>query len=186
MAPFGGEGKYLGNMLPMSRPAPPFASAAAAAEAGGPHADAVRLFRLLNVVGTQLRRLSDARFRGESMTTRQATLITIAKGLGQPSLSEIAAVMSTSHQNVKQIALGLVRRGFARIVTDAADSRVRRLVVTRKSDRFWAARDADDAAAIAHWFSALTAKDLATLNRLLEKLSHRLANIDSGGPSAAK
>lgn len=117
------------------------------------------------------------------MTTRQATLITIARELGTPSISEVAAVMSTSHQNVKQIAAGLERRGFMRIVTDVDDSRVRRLVVTAKNDRFWATRDADDAAAIARWFAVCSAGELRTLNAVLEKLAERLADpdVESGG-----
>ncbi len=110
------------------------------------------------------------------MTTRQATLITIAKGLGKPSISEVAAVMSTSHQNVKQIATGLERRGFMRIVPDVQDSRVKRLVVTARSDRFWASRDADDAAAIAGWFSVCSNAELVALNDVLEKLSERFAS----------
>lgn len=163
-------------MLHMSRGAGTFGTAAATRQAGGAHAEALRTFRLLNVVGTQLRRVSDAHMRADAMTTRQATLITLAKELGRPSLSEVAAVMSTSHQNVKQIALGLVRRGFVRLVTDRRDTRVRRLIVTAKSDRFWAARDADDAATIAKWFSVLTRPELATVNELLAKLSTSLGN----------
>lgn len=160
-----------------------FTSEEAVSEAGGAHAQALLAFRLISVLGTQTRRMADARFRSEGMTTRQAALITIAKELGQPSLSEVAAMMSTSHQNVKQIALGLERRGFVRIVTDAHDSRVRRLVVTAKNDRYWAARDSDDAAAIGGWFSALTPKELATLNRLMAKLSSGLDERErhSGG-----
>jgi len=135
-------------------------------------------FRLLQVVGTRIRRLADARFRDEAMTIRQATLITLARELGQPSLSEMAAAMSTSHQNVKQIAMGLVRRGFARIVDDPEDSRVRRIVVTAKNDRFWASRDRDDAAAIAQWFSALTPRETAQINRLLAKLASSLEDLE--------
>lgn len=167
----------------MSRRRMRFTSEDAVAEAGGAHAPALLAFRLISVLGTQTRRMADARFRGEGMTTRQAALITMAKELGQPSLSEVAAMMSTSHQNVKQIALGLERRGFVRIVTDAQDSRVRRLIVTAKSDRYWAARDSDDAAAIAGWFGVLAPRDLATLNRLMAKLSSGLADQEnaSGG-----
>ncbi|MEQ1731732.1 MAG: hypothetical protein ABL982_25450, partial [Vicinamibacterales bacterium] len=113
----------------MSTRPPDFATAAAARQAGGAYAEPLRTFRLLHVVATQLRRVADAHMRGEAMTTRQATLITIVKELGRPSLSEVAAAMSTSHQNVKQIALGLVRRGFLRLVADRQDTRVRRLVV---------------------------------------------------------
>ncbi len=161
----------------MSRRRLLFTTKTAAARAGGSHATALRAFRLLSVVATQLRRLSDARFRKDAITSRQATLITIAKELGRPSLSEVAAVMSTSHQNVKQIALGLERRGFVRIVSDGDDSRVRRLVVTAKNDRFWAARDADDAAAIAGWFDVCTRRELDSLNDVLARLSEGLATL---------
>lgn len=145
-----------------------------AARKAGRNAEAVRTFRLVSVLATQLRRLSDARMRGDAMTTRQATLITIAKELGRPSLTEVADVMSTSHQNVKQIALPLVRRGFLQLVADTNDGRVRRLVVTAKSDRFWATRDVDDFAAIGGWFAALTRQELTTVNALLGKLSASL------------
>ncbi len=156
---------------------PRFATSAAVRKAGR-NAEAVRTFRLVSVLATQLRRLSDALMRGDAMTTRQATLITIAKELGRPSLTEVAAVMTTSHQNVKQIALPLVRRGFLQLVADANDARVRRIVVTAKSDRFWAARDTDDFAAIGGWFSALTRQELATVNVLLARLS---ASLESPG-----
>ena len=162
----------------MSRPPLTFASEAAARRDGGPHATALLAFRLLSVVGVQLRRLSDARFRSEDITTRQATLITIVKELGRPSMSEVAAVMGTSHQNVKQIALALERRRFLRIVVDAHDTRVRRLVATARNDRFWASRDADDAAAIAEWFAGLPARELASLTTTLAKLSADLARRD--------
>ncbi|MFN7983655.1 MAG: MarR family winged helix-turn-helix transcriptional regulator [Vicinamibacterales bacterium] len=166
----------------MSRRRLSFVSRAAAREAGGAHASALQAFRLLSVVGTQLKRLADSRFRGEAITTRQATLITIAKEMGTPSISEVAAVMSTSHQNIKQIALALERRGFLRIVQDAHDSRVRRLIVTAKNDRFWANRDADDAAAIAGWFSVLSDAELRRLNTTLQTLAERFEDpsLESG------
>ena len=111
-----------------------------------------------------------------------ATLITIAKEMGTPSMSEVAAVMSTSHQNIKQIALALERRGFVRIVQDAHDNRVRRLIVTAKNDRFWASRDADDAAAIAGWFSVLSDAELRRLNTTLQTLAERFEDpaLESG------
>lgn len=166
----------------MSTTPPAFSSPDAAGQAGGAHATSLRLFRLVAVLATQLRRLSDARFRGVGMTTRQAELTTIAKILGKPSLTELAAMMSTSHQNVKQIARGLVQRGFARFEEDPRDARVRRLVITARSDRFWAARDEDDAAAIAGWFSALTSEDQQTANRLLAALSTHLMTVEAPEP----
>jgi len=49
-----------------------------------------------------------------------------------PSLTEAAARYGSSRQNVKQVALGLERRGFLRLVTDPSDRRTTRLAVTDK------------------------------------------------------
>lgn len=146
-----------------------FVSAEAAAPAGA-HRDAVRAFRLLSVISPQIRRLTDGLFRSDDVTAPQAALITVVKDLGRPSISEVAAQTGTSHQNVKQIALGLQRKGFLDIVEDPQDKRVRRLVVTAASDRYWADRDHDDFEEIGRWFRCLTAAEITTLVSLLAML----------------
>ncbi len=53
-------------------------------------------------------------------------------GIHAASLTEAAARYGSSRQNVKQVALGLERRGFLRLVTDPSDRRTTRLAVTDK------------------------------------------------------
>jgi protein-S-isoprenylcysteine O-methyltransferase Ste14 len=45
-------------------------------------------------------------------TTQQAALITVVDAIGTPSLSQVASALSTTHQNAKQIAAALERKGF--------------------------------------------------------------------------
>ena len=49
----------------------------------------------------------------------------------KPTLKELAEIMGSSHQNVKQILLKLEKKGFVNIVTDERDKRKQRIELTR-------------------------------------------------------
>ncbi|MDD6207777.1 MAG: MarR family transcriptional regulator [Clostridiales bacterium] len=48
-----------------------------------------------------------------------------------PTLKELAEIMGSSHQNVKQILLKLEKKGFVSIVADETDKRKQRIVLTQ-------------------------------------------------------
>lgn len=77
----------------------------------------------------------DERLGPLGLTARQWLLLAvISRGFpaGSPSLTEAADRYGTSRQNVKQIAIGLQRRGWLRIEPDPVDGRTTRLVLTDK------------------------------------------------------
>ena len=49
-----------------------------------------------------------------------------------PTIKELAGIMGSSHQNVKQILLKLQKKGFVDILVDAEDRRKQRVVLTEK------------------------------------------------------
>jgi Fur family transcriptional regulator, stress-responsive regulator len=102
----------------------------AEAELGEGNAKRIRLFRLVLMVAHSMRTRMDEALRGDGLTTQQAALITAVEAMGSPSLTQAAAVLGTTHQNSRQVADALVRKGFLRIVQDPQDGRVRRLVTT--------------------------------------------------------
>jgi hypothetical protein len=59
---------------------------------------AVRAFRFALVLGQRLRYLMDDRLRAAGLTTQQAALLTAARALGGPALTEAAAALGTTHQ----------------------------------------------------------------------------------------
>ncbi len=146
-----------------------------AAALGPDGATRVRIFRLVLVLAQQLRTLMDQRLRPDGLTTQQAALISVVDALGSPSLSAAAAVLGTTHQNVKQLASALERKGFMRVVDDESDRRVRRLTTTAKSRDHWAQRSAADQREVTDWFSQLTADEAATLFDLLLRLQRSVA-----------
>ena len=137
----------------------------------------LKTYRLLVVVANGLRTLTDRLFAEDGLTTQQAALLTVAKAHGAPSFSECATVLATSHQNVKQLALALERKGFLRIVKDREDGRVRRLVATAKNDRYWAARNPSDHEEVLRAFARLSPAEARTLFRLLRKVR---ASLEQG------
>ncbi|MEU4423359.1 MarR family transcriptional regulator [Actinoplanes sp. NPDC024001] len=130
----------------------------------------VRAFRASLVLAQRLRYLMDDRLRADGLTTQQAALLTVVRALDRPALTEAAAALGTTHQNVAQLVAALERKGMLRTEPDPADRRRRRLAATEDGARYWSERDADDEAAVAEWFAALTPAELATLTTLTEKL----------------
>jgi len=60
----------------------------------------------------------DQLLRADGLTTQQAAIITVVDLLGTPSLSQAATALGTTHQNARQLADALERKGFLRISTD--------------------------------------------------------------------
>ena len=147
----------------------------AAGDAGLSEVDIVRVrtFRMIILLAQELRTLMDQRLRPDGLTTQQAALITVVDNLGAPSLSMAAAALGTTHQNARQIADALARKGFLTITADAADARVRRLQSTEQSRDYWAQRSGSDQQHVADWFGDLDGADAATLFSLLATVERR-------------
>jgi len=91
-----------------------------------------------------------------------------------PTISAVAQTLGMTHQNVKQIAAALERKGFLDIVVDTVDRRARRLQLTAHHHRFWKARNPSDFSSVEAWTSALTDAEVATVVRLLNRLKDQL------------
>ena len=53
-----------------------------------------------------------------------------------PTIKELAEVMGSSHQNVKQILNKLENKGFVKTISDEADKRKQRIILTEKTQAF--------------------------------------------------
>lgn len=131
---------------------------------------AVRAFRAVVLLGERLHYLMDERLRADGLTTKQAALLTVVIALDRPTLTEAAAALHTTHQNVAQLVAPLERKGFLRVETDPTDRRRRRLAVTEVSNEYWLRRDDADETAAAEWFATLSLTELTTLLELTERL----------------
>ena len=154
-----------------------------AARLGEDGATRIRTFRLIVLLAQELRTLMDQQLRPDGLTTQQAALISVVDAIGRPSLSEAAAALATTHQNVKQIADALARKGFLEIARDQHDARVRRLVTTQKSHATWRRRSAADQELVCDWFSTLSRGEAQSLFTLLLRLESGLRGALEAEPS---
>jgi DNA-binding MarR family transcriptional regulator len=137
---------------------------------GEPLTPAVQAFRLAIVLAQELRTLMDQRLLPSGLTTQQAALLTIIEmGKQPPTMTEAARSLAMSHQNVKQLAVALERKGFLEIVPDERDARSKRMQTTKQHKKFWAKRNPEDHACVAQWLAGLDEAETATLARLLAK-----------------
>jgi DNA-binding MarR family transcriptional regulator len=158
-----------------------------AARLGEDGAVRIRTFRLIVLVAQELRTLMDQLLRTDGLTTQQAALITVVDMLGIPSLSQAAAALGTTHQNARQLADALERKGFLRVSIDVTDARVRRLSTTAKSKSYWRDRSPADQQRVLDWFGDLTPAEAQALFELLAKVEHRARaalNRPAGAPEA--
>lgn len=135
------------------------------------------IFGKIFFLSNRLEYLGDNELRKDGLTTKQWQLIAVTGKYFTypPSVSEVAEVLSTTHQNIKQIALKLHEKGFISIEKDEKDRRVLRLRLTEKNREYWESKSDEDIEFINSLFSALTEKEIQELYILLNKLEE---NID--------
>ncbi|MDF2557254.1 MAG: regulatory protein MarR [Bacillales bacterium] len=108
----------------------------------------------------------------ENITSKQwLVLAAVGKILGgEPTIQDVARQLSTSHQNVKAIALNLEKRGFLQLKKDPKDRRVTRLAITTQSQALWQAREDVDKSNLVEVFQLLSNEEIRHLKESLFKL----------------
>lgn len=115
----------------------------------------------------------------EQITTKQWLMMIVLANAFQspPSMQEVADAMSTTHQNVKQLATRLETRGFLNIERDPDNKRILRLMVTEECSQFWEKRTTEDIKSITSLFQGLEddeVKSLFEIMAILERTSGEL------------
>lgn len=140
-----------------------------------PETQRVLLFRLLLASALELRTRMDRLLADSGLTTQQAMLLHFLTAEPvPPTLTQFAHQLAMSHQNLKQIATALERKGLLEIVVDEHDRRVRRLRLTGAHEALWQQRDPGDFAQVAAWTEALTDDEVRTTVAALDTLHHAL------------
>ena len=135
-------------------------------------AQRVRLLRVVLASAAVLRARLDQALAPAGITSQQAGLLQFIQAQPQaPTISFVAKALDMSHQNVKQIALALERKGFLEIAVDAHDRRSRRLHLTEHHHRFWRQRNPMDFIEVEAWTAGLSDKEVATTVKLLKQLT---------------
>ena len=134
----------------------------------------VRLFQTSNALQTFLDKL----LKQDHLTAKQFfMMIFIGAFEDNPKLGDLADVFGTSHQNVKQVVLKLVKQGFVELYKDPQDSRISRVTLTTKATMYWNARDEQDNQTIKELYEPLSTEHLATIVNGLEVIVSQIGML---------
>ena len=90
------------------------------------------------------------------------------------TIKELAGIMGSSHQNVKQILLKLEKKGFVNISIDRNDKRKQRVELTEKCIDFCNANDEKSDKAVNAMFDGITEEQLRITIQTIMQLEDNL------------
>lgn len=94
-----------------------------------------------------------------------------------PTIKELAEIMGSSHQNVKQILLKLEKKGFVRIEADRFDKRKQRILLTEECMRFCEENDKASDNFIAALFQNIPQEQLLITTQTILQMENNLKEI---------
>ena len=94
-----------------------------------------------------------------------------------PTINELAQIMGSSHQNVKQILLKLEKKGFVRITPDARDKRKQRIELTEYCGDFCEKNDEMSAGIMKRMFEGISQQQLETTIQTIIQMGENLKEI---------
>ncbi|MGN0690105.1 MAG: MarR family winged helix-turn-helix transcriptional regulator [Oscillospiraceae bacterium] len=94
-----------------------------------------------------------------------------------PTVKELAEIMGSSHQNVKQILLKLEKKGFVNISVDEKDKRKQRIVLTPYCNEFCSKNNEISANIMKKMFEGISEKQLQTTIQTIIQIEDNLKEI---------
>ncbi|CQR56625.1 MarR family winged helix-turn-helix transcriptional regulator [Paenibacillus riograndensis] len=133
----------------------------------------------LQVLGDQL---------DDQMTMKQWLLIAVIlkSGSPAPTLSDVSAMIGSSRQNVKKMALLLEQQGFVALTKDSRDARVLRVQLTDKCRVYFSGRSGREDQFIKALFQSFDAELTRGLFRGLTRLTENIARMETDASDREK
>jgi MarR family transcriptional regulator, transcriptional regulator for hemolysin len=134
------------------------------------------IFGSLFLLANRLQVKGDQMLGEDGMTLRQwfLTVMILQFKDRPPTLGEVANLMGTSHQNVKQLAKKLEEKNFLIFTKDEQDGRILRLQLTEHSQNYWNEREADGDRFIEKLFQYVSDDEIKTMvsgfNKMFEAI----------------
>lgn len=94
-----------------------------------------------------------------------------------PTIKELAEVMGSSHQNVKQILNKLEKKGYVQTLSDETDKRKQRIILTEKTRTFCEEHDAESQMAVGKMFKGIDVKDIQVTIKTIMQMEKNLEEV---------
>lgn len=91
-----------------------------------------------------------------------------------PTIKELAEIMGSSHQNVKQILNKLEDRGFVRTISDEKDRRKQRIIITEKTRTFCKEHEEGSQRIVKKIFESIDINDIGITIKTIMQMERNL------------
>lgn len=95
----------------------------------------------------------------------------------KPTIKELAEIIGSSHQNVKQILLKLEKKGFVKMTIDDNDKRKHRVELTEKCIEFCNENDERNMNIIANMFEGISQEQLVVTIKTIIQMEDNLKSL---------
>ena len=138
------------------------------------------LFGNIFLLANRIQVIGDQTLGNGGMTIKQwfLTIMVLKFGNYSPTLGEVAELMGSSHQNVKQLALKLQQKGFLMIEKDEQDARTLRLSLTNGCYLLWKKQDLEIKEVLNELLRDLNKNETDVLYDFLIKLQARVLLLE--------
>ena len=146
------------------------------------------LFGALFVATNRMETMLERGLKEFGVTAKQWFLSVVLDHMfdAPPTIKDTARAMGSSHQNVKQLAVMLQKKGLLNIVRDPLDNRAMRLALTQESRALWEKVRAKGSVFQSDLFQGIDEKELMSARNVLEKMLDNLDTIERDGRGESK
>lgn len=135
-----------------------------------------RIFPLNNALQNYLDRM----LKEDNLTVKQMfTMLAIDHFKDEnPTLKDVAKLMQSSHQNVKQLVNKLELNEYVSVMKDVNDKRSLRISLTKKAHEYWSLRDVEHTARLDLLFQEFDEDELSSMLKGIEKLTNNIEKLE--------
>lgn len=95
-----------------------------------------------------------------------------------PAISEIAALIGSSRQNIKKMGLILEKEGFVTLTKDSADARILRMSLTPKCHDYLLQREKEEIEFLSQLFYGFDSNEIESMAAGIEKLGKAVQKME--------
>ena len=135
------------------------------------------LFGLFLAFGNRLQAVGDSFY--DEITCKQFFLMACMNLFTEepPTANELAETMGCSRQNVKEILTSLERKGYIEFVTDSADRRKKRIVMTETAEKMKQKYFGKEVEFISGLYDGISDEDIAHTYRVISDIEKNLMKM---------
>jgi len=140
------------------------------------------IFASMLLVANKMDTLLERALRNYNITAKQwfMLIVTVNAFKEAPSIKEIAKVMGSSHQNVKQLALKLETKGMIILEKDKTDLRATKVILTKECYQLFKQLEKEGLDFMNKFYNDIENIEMKNTRLFISKIMVNLKNIEEG------